>query len=63
MTGARLESRQPQGLVHSLAGSCSRLFWEVLVLLGLKDKERGIYEEANRAVKASPASKVPGLPS
>lgn len=38
MTSARLESRQPQGLACLVSGSSTRLFWDVLVLLGLKDK-------------------------
>lgn len=41
MSGARLESRQPQGLACWVSGSSTRLFWEVLVLLGLKDKVKG----------------------
>lgn len=38
MPSARLESRQPQGLACLVSASSTRLLWEVLVLLGLKDK-------------------------
>lgn len=40
MTSARLESRQPQGMACLVSGSSSRPCWEVLVLLGLKDKAK-----------------------